>query len=148
MSTHLSDTLPGLRGTLSYRVRRGGEVVEEVQGENLVVTGAQPVIAALLGGAAGMALSHIGFGTDGTAPTAGDTTLAGAVKVALGAVTYPASGEVRFAWLLNDATANGMAIREFGLYSADGTLVARKVRSTAIDKTDQITLEGEWTLHF
>jgi hypothetical protein len=43
---------------------------------------------------------------------------------------YPAPGQARFNWLVAANEANGMAVMEFGLICADGTLFARYVRQT------------------
>jgi hypothetical protein len=44
--------------------------------------------------------------------------------------------------------ANGMAIREFGLLTANGTLFARRIRANPIYKESDISIEGEWIIIF
>lgn len=149
MSAELTDRLgEHPTGTFEMWVREGGAVIEHVHEPNLVVGGIREVIARLLGGTSAKAITHLGVGTNGTPPVVGDAVLANAVLVTISGVTYPQAGHVRFAWQVGTGVANGLQIREFGLLNPDGTLVARKVRSAAIDKTNQISIEGQWTLHF
>lgn len=143
-----SDRLALPRGELHVRVLREGRVIEEWRERNLVVTQAHTVVANLLGGMAQRAITQFGVGTDGTAPAAGNVGLTGAVLRPIAAVTYPAAGQVRFTWYIPTDAAIGMQIREFGLFTQSGLLVARKTRAGAIAKTADISLEGTWTLRF
>lgn len=149
MHSLLSDLLlRPLRGTLLIRVYRHGRLLRVERASNLVVDGAYTVIANLLGGTPNKAITQFGVGTSGTPPAAGNTQLTGAVLVPIVAVTYPQAGHVNFDWELSAGDANGLSIREFGLLTADGTLVSRKTRAAAIQKTDAVSLAGTWTLHF
>jgi hypothetical protein len=115
---------------------------------NLVLSAAKSAMAALIGGGgAGKTIDRIGFGTDGAGPFPGDTALTGAYTKAVGAVSYPAAGQVRFDWSLGTGEGNGMTIREFGLGCTDGTLFARKTRG-GIEKQSDISLTGSWTITF
>ena len=60
---------------------------------------------------------------------------------------YPATGQVRFNWSLSTAELNGVAITEFGLLCADGTLFSRKQRKP-IEKESDLSLTGSWTILF
>ena len=143
------DEVSPAKGELCYEIRRDGRLVESVSGCNLVVVGSKTCLSRLVGGAVtGKQITTIGFGTSGTAPVAGNTALAGAFTKAVDSVTYPASNQVRFAFSLTTAEANGMAIMEFGLLSGDGTLFARKVRSAAFNKDSDVSVAGTWTLTF
>ncbi|WP_029542864.1 hypothetical protein [Selenomonas sp. AB3002] len=44
--------------------------------------------------------------------------------------------------------ANGLAIREFGLFFGDGTLFSRRVRKSTIGKEDDIQITGYWEIYF
>lgn len=145
----LQDTV-SVQGILSYRVRRRGVVVEEVEGENLVVDVPRNQLARLVAGdgPAPAAINRIGFGTDGTAAAGGNAALAGPFLKLIAGKTYPAVGEVRFAWVLAPEDANGMSIREFGLIGTDGSLFSRKTRAGAIEKDADVDLEGTWTIKF
>jgi len=57
-------------------------------------------------------------------------------------------GQIQTNWILNTDENNGTAIMEFGLLSADGTLLCRKVRTKPINKEADISIEGSWTWIF
>ena len=137
------------RGILAFDVRRRGRVIERVRDENLIVTSGREADALLLGGdAVDKTLATIGFGEGATATDLDDTALTNAFTKAIDGITYPAAGQVRAAFQLTVLEGNGLAIIEFGLFLADGTLYARKVRSGAIEKADDVDITGTWTIIF
>ncbi|MCD9228932.1 hypothetical protein ACPPTR_10490 [Ralstonia pseudosolanacearum] len=136
-------------GLFLLRVYRRGELIEVFEEKNLIVVGSQQTHAKLLGGdVASQSVTRIGFGTNGTAPAFSNSSLTGAYTKAVDAVSYPAANQAQFALSLGTGEANGMAISEFGLITAGGTLYARKTRSTPLNKGDDITLAGTWTVSF
>lgn len=137
------------RGRLQYRVFRGETLIEEVAEDNLIVVGSQYAHAQLLGGAVtGNSVTQIGFGTNGTAAAFGNTTLTGAFTKLLDTVTYPAANQVSFGFSLGASEANGLAISEFGLFTAANGLYARRVRSAALNKASDISISGSWVITF
>lgn len=143
----LTDTLP-LSGEFELRIYRAGRLIDAIVEPNLIVNGAKDQLARLVGGAGtDRHITHIGFGIGTTAAAPTNTGLSGAYWKPVTAVSYPATGRVAFDWTLSTAEANGMAITEFGLRCADGTLFARKVRA-AIHKSDDLSLTGTWTIIF
>ena len=145
----LSDTA-ALRGRFLLDIRRArdGALIERFEDANLIVNGAKDQLARLVGGnGASRHVTQIGFGTGTAAAAPGNTALTGAYWKPVTSVSYPATGQVAFAWSLSTAEANGLAITEFGLRCADGTLFARKVRA-AIHKSDDLSLTGTWTIIF
>ncbi|MDO3620239.1 hypothetical protein Q3O98_03915 [Ralstonia pseudosolanacearum] len=131
------------------RVYRRGELVEVFEEKNLIVVGSQQAHAKLLGGdVAGQIVTTIGFDTNGTAPAFSNNALIGAYSNSVDTVSYPSSNQVQFAFSLGLGEANGMAISEFGLITAGGALYARKTRSTPLNKADDITMAGTWTVSF
>ncbi|MGA4191063.1 hypothetical protein ACI2UG_04355 [Ralstonia nicotianae] len=131
------------------RVYRRGELIELFEEKNLIVVGSQPTHAKLLGGdVTSQSVTRIGFGTNGTTPVFSNSSLTGAYTKAVDTVSYPATNQVQFAFSLGTAEANAMAISEFGLLTAGGTLYARKTRSTPLNKDDDITFSGTWTVFF
>lgn len=145
----IADLILPPRGVFELEVYRRGELIERWEDRNLIVNGAKTALASLLGGAvSGNSIATIGFGTSGTAPAVGNTALTSAYSKAVGAITYPAAGSVRFAFSLGSTEANGKAILEFGLFTGAGVLFARKTRSTAINKESDLTLAGGWTITF
>lgn len=136
-----------VRGEFRMRVYRAGQLVLSVCEPNLVVDAGLTLVAQRIGGSsATQFVNRIGFGTSGAAVGAGDTALVGGVTRAIGSVSYPSAGKVRFEWTLPEAEGNGVAIQEFGLL-AGNILVARKVRAR-LDKTNSISIDGNWTLVF
>ena len=89
-------------------------------------------------------ITQVGFGISGAAAAETDDALTGAyVKPLTGVGVSPDSPRaIRFRWRLEKHEANGLAIREIGLLTVDGVLVARKVRAP-IDKTPDLEL-GDW----
>lgn len=144
----LCDQLKRMGGILVIDVWKDGVLAERVEEENLIVNGAKNQLARLIGGdVANRHITHFGAGV-GTAPAAPDNaSLQGAVWKPVSSVSYPDTGRVQFNWNLTTADANGLALTEFGLRCADGTLFSRKQRA-AINKASDIALSGTWTILF
>lgn len=137
-----------LRGSLLVNVRRAGALVESWRDDNMIMLDARVALAQLIAGdGAGKIITKIGVGTSGAGPTPADTTLTSSFIKTLQGHTYPAAGRVQFNWKLETTEANGKVIREFGLIAADNTLFARKTRAP-IEKADDISLDGAWTIIF
>lgn len=137
-----------LRGVFVLRVWRDGQIVEEHTDPNMIMTAAKDALARLIGGdGAGKTVTKIGFGTNGNGPTPNDTALTSAFVKTVTGHEYPATGQVRFNWRLDTSEANGKGIREFGLITADDAIFARKTRAV-IEKADDISLDGSWTIIF
>lgn len=123
-------------------------VLDEYFDPNLVVNGGRQALAKMAGeNAADKQVSKIQFGTNGADPVVSDDEITDAFELDLTGTTYPTTTSVAFSFALGIEENNGTDIREFGLVCADGTLFARKVRA-AISKTDEIRLEGVWTINF
>lgn len=136
-----------VRGEFRVEIIKDGKVIETYFDPNVITVVGRTQLAHLLGAdVTGRSITKIGFGTGSSAASSSDTSLAiGAFVKATGAVTYPTSTSVKFAFLLGTGDANGMSITEFGLMCTDNTLFARKVRS-AIAKTSSISLSGTWEI--
>lgn len=125
-----------------------GAVLSDTTEKNLVVNGGRNSAARLLGGnGTNKQVTQIAVGTGSTLASLPDSDLTSKFIKAIAAVTYPQTGAVQFDFLIDYAEANGMSIREFGLFSADNTLFSRKVRDV-ITKTVDIRLEGTWTIQY
>ena len=130
------------------RVYQGGELIETFEDKNLIVSTARDAAAKLIAGnGEGKHIAKIAFGTNGNIPTPDDTEITSSFVKELSGVSFPAVGQAEFSWKLAASEANGKAICEFGLLCEDGTLWARKVRSEAIPKDQDISLEGEWLIN-
>jgi hypothetical protein len=148
----LKDTV-SLRGNFTMSVYKGEganrKLIETFEDRNLIVNLARVSMAHLIAGdVAQRSMLSIAFGTNGNTPTVDDTAITDPFVKELGGVTYPQVGQVRFAWNLTMAEANGKAIMEFGLLTADGNLFCRRTRTTPINKESDISLEGTWTIIF
>lgn len=144
---NIAETI-SLRGSFAINVRRSGELIESWRDDNMIMLDARDALARLIAGeGAGKVITRIGVGTNGSGPTPDDTALTGAFIKSIQGFEYPAGGRVQFNWRLETAEANGMVIREFGLITADATLFARKTRAP-IEKADDISIDGAWTIIF
>jgi hypothetical protein len=137
-----------MRGILTIEVRRNGVLLALITDENLIVNGAKNQLARLIGGdGTNRQITHFGVGI-GTSPAHPDNvTLQGGVWKPVSSVSYPDTGKTQFNWNLTTADANGLALTEFGLRCADGTLFSRKQRA-AVHKANDIALSGTWTILF
>jgi hypothetical protein len=142
------ETVP-FRGIFNAKVFSSGKLIDNILEENLIVNGARLQMARLVAGeVTGRNITEIAFGTSGTNPDKSDTVITNQfVKPVLG-FSYPESGNVQIGWNLLVTENNGMAIMEFGLLTADGTLFARKTRVSPIYKASDISIEGHWTIIF
>ena len=152
-----------MKGIFSLRVYRhvNGErrLIDEYEERNLIVNDARVQMAHLVAGEhisldsnddpiGGRHITQIGFGIDSTAAMVADTMLTDPFMKPLDGFEYPEMGQVQFNWGLGINEANGKEIKEFGLFCEDGKLFARRVRLKPINKEDDISLEGTWTIIF
>jgi hypothetical protein len=106
-------------------------------------------MANLIGGTvANNSITTIGYGTNGTAPAGGNTNLTTPFTKPVDSVTFPAAGQVQFNFSLLTTEDNGVAIAEFGLFTAAGTLFSRLVRASPLNKASDISLSGSWVITF
>lgn len=142
-----TDTI-SISGDFKLIIKKNGEIIEEYEEHNMIMDVAKDAMARLIGGdGGGKVITRIGFGADGNGPTPLDTDISNMFIKNLNSHTYPFSGHVQFNWSLSTFEANNLAIREFGLICSDDTLFARKTRQI-IQKEDDISLEGSWTIIF
>lgn len=135
-------------GLFLLKTYRRGVLVDVYEDKNLVVDNYKLIHSKLLGGSAG-AITQFGVGTSATAPAAGNTGLTGQfVKALDAAATFPTTSSVSFAFSLSSAEANGMAISEFGLFTAAGVLYARKTRTSPLNKDTDLSFTGTWVISF
>jgi hypothetical protein len=136
-------------GLFLLNVYRDGDLIEVFEEKNLIVDLSKQIHAKLLGGAvANQSVAQIGYGTSTTAPAAGNTGLTSPYLKALDSVTYPLTNQVSFNFSLGTTENNGVNIGEFGLFTAGGTLYARKTRTTALPKASDLSFAGSWIISF
>jgi hypothetical protein len=101
-------------------------------GPNLVVDGGRQMMAYLLGNkspTSDFVISTFKVGTGTTAPTVADTGLQNSVlSKAIEGVDYPSPFVLRVEMQLGPSEANGYLLTEFGLFSGNGTMIARKTQ--------------------
>ncbi|MGL5948146.1 MAG: hypothetical protein ACRCYV_03670 [Aeromonas sp.] len=135
-------------GRLDYTLYRKGHPPRRFFEQNMIMNSAKATLAKLIAGeGAGAAITRIGFGIDANGPTPDDKALTAAYIKTLDGHSFPAPGQVTFAFSLAESEANGKTIRELGLICADSALFSRKVRG-AIEKTADLSLTGTWTIIF
>lgn len=142
-----------LRGVFKMKVFKGEgenkELIETIEEDNLIVNLARETMAHLLtGDVTNRSMKFISFGTNGTPPTVTDTAITNAFTKQIGVAYALPIGQATFEWRLTTGEANGLAIMEFGLLTADGNLFCRRTRTTPINKQNDISLEGSWTIQF
>lgn len=144
----LIDIIIGIKGIFEMKIYKAGKLIEEYKDTNMIMNVAKEALAKLIGGdGSGKVITKIGFGTNGSGPTPNDTELTNAYIKNLSGHSYPQANHISFAWTLLTTEANGKQIREIGLICSDNTLFARKTRGV-IEKSDDISFEGSWTIIF
>lgn len=135
-----------LRGEVLVEVfDRDGSLKETRRSDNLILTAGRAMIADQLLASPSLGKpTHMGVGTSGTAPAAGDTTITGEDRNALTSKTRN-TNVVTFVgdWAAGEATGT---LQEAGLWDAasGGTLVGR-VTFGSIAKGASDTLKVTWT---
>lgn len=138
-----------IKGRLSYQlIGEDGNLKEEFEGPNLVVTSGLNFLASLLGGSAPTLMSHMAVGTSSTAPAPSQTALLGEIgRVALSS-TSPSGANVIYQATFPPGTGTG-TIAEAGLFNsgAGGTMLSRST-SISVIKAAGDTLNIIWTITF
>lgn len=128
-------------------------------GENLFVDGGRQLMAYCFGFRAPIedyTCSKFGIGTGSTAPNVADVALEAPITLAstssilgnIDGIDFLSPFVVRVSFTLGAADANGYLITERGLFSGNGTLLARHVTSAGINKTSDFTPTLTWRLRF
>jgi len=138
-----------IKGEVHYKVFENGKLVQEETLKNLVVDGGKDAIAKLIGNLnASKFVDQIGFGEGTSTPAGADSSLTNHFIKAVSSVTTPAINKVTFHWSLTTGEGNGMNITEFGLFTNDNFLFARRLALSTIVKNNTISIAGTWTLTF
>ena len=149
------------KGQMVIKIYRDGTLLSSETVDNLIVNGGKAALAHLLGNnGTGKHIATVGIGEGADPPAAEDTVLTGSVTVSIGETRiatgleaedgslFDAPNIVQFHFNFDKATGNGIAIREYGLFCADGTLFSRIVRAAAFVKTDIDAIRGFWQIQF
>jgi hypothetical protein len=99
----------------------------------------------LINPSSGKAIAKVGFGEGGNIPTPDDTSLTNPYIKRLNSSRVVDNSSVEFSYSLGYNEANGKTIREIGLFTEDGTLVAREVKDV-IEKDADTSYDGTITI--
>lgn len=144
----LTDTVNSCKGRLHLEIYKAGRLVETDDGDNLVIDMGRSILAGLIGGKdTGKYITHIGVGSNAVNPDYGDTGLSQQYLIQVDSATYDGKN-VRFDFVIGNGDANGLAIREYGLFFNDGRLFSRRVRQSTIGKESDIEIKGYWEIRF
>lgn len=136
-----------VRGSLIYTVYKNGKAIEHVEDHNLVVNGGRTRLAELISGKSNAFVTQIGFGEGVDNPDPEDTALENQYLIDITDAEVQGQSAI-FHWYLDENSANGMDIREFGLFARDGVMVTHQQRGKVIGKWSDITIEGKYILTF
>ena len=141
----MKDQAHEMHGTVHLEIYKKGKLVNEETEHNLIVKVGRTQLAKLLGGGYTGHITQVGVGTGASAAADTDTTLTNAVLVPIKSASY-SEAKVRFNFEIGTSQANGVQIREFGLFFADKTMFAHRVRKSVIGKEDDIKITGSWDI--
>ncbi len=140
------EQLNSMRGSVELKIYRNG-VLEEIEREhNLIVTAGRSKLAKLLGGGYAGGINRVGVGTGSTPAADTDTGLTSPVYIPVKSVEY-STAKVRFNFVIGTSDANGVNIRELGLFFADNTMFSRRVRKSVIGKEADLQITGYWEIY-
>lgn len=138
-----------LKGRLNVVVTSpDGEIKEEQEIDNLVVTTGKNFVASRMAGTSAAVMSHMAIGTGSTAAAAGDTGLGSeAARVALTSTTVNNNDVVYAATFSPGTPSSTTAVTEAGLFNAgsSGTMLCRTVFNV-VNKQSTDTLSISWTV--
>lgn len=141
------DALGALRGVVHLEIYKNGKLISEETDHNLIVTTGREKLARLLGGNYNGRITNVGVGSGSAAAIDTDTGLTDMVLVPVQSTSY-AGTKARFDFIIGNGDANGLNIRELGLFFADGTMFSRRVRKSVIGKESDISITGYWEIYF
>ena len=142
----VEERMEGMRGNVHLCIKRNGEVIHEEDDHNLIVTAGRAKLARLMGGGYAGHIARVGVGEGGSAVSESDTRLTNGVLVGIESVSYEGTS-VRFNFCIGTGQANGLSIREFGLFFADGTMFSHRIRQSVIGKESDIEITGYWEIY-
>lgn len=138
-----------LKGRLNVVVTSpDGEIKEEQEIDNLVVTTGKNFVASRMAGTSAAVMSHMAIGTGSTAAAAGDTGLGSeAARVALTSTTVNNNDVVYAATFSPGTPSSATAVTEAGLFNASssGTMLCRTVFNV-VNKQSADSLTISWTV--
>lgn len=131
------------------RDAKTGEIIKVIRTHNLLVTQGKAIVANQIGAATRGNITQVAVGDDDTEEALTDTALGN--QTFIGQVTQyvdGGGGEVIVRLFIGAASNNGNTIKEGGVLTEDGELVARWTYDPPdqVAKTEDITTQINWTL--
>jgi hypothetical protein len=112
----------------------------------ITISGLQLVTYLLSGEPGNNKVTKVGVG-DGTDPThKSDVGLSNAYIKDIDYYTFDAENIINYKISMDTGDGNGLNISEFGLFSGDEQLFARRIQTPVIPKDSDIIIEGNWTV--
>lgn len=152
------DKAESVRGDFALGIYRHGKLVQEYSDHNLVVFSGRHRLAEMAAGKSTSHISYIGVGSGNEKEKDEDTSLVEQQLFPVTAATVT-DQDARFDFVIGEDQANGLSIREFGLFCTDKTMFSHRVRIhvdpdtheekvLTIDKESDIEIRGYWIIHF
>jgi hypothetical protein len=136
-----------IKGRLKLDIFKNNVKIGGFEDSNLVTLSGKQLIAFLMTGEPGEnVITKVGIGDGTSYPVTTDVGLSNIFIKAVAGHTLLEQSVVQWHFTIDDEEANGMNISEFGLFSQDERLFARKIRVPSIPKDDSIRLAGYWTI--
>lgn len=145
----MQDTIT-VRGDVKITIT-GPEGVQTIEQKNLVVNNGKTILTKLLGhdvAYTGEYISHIAFGTSGTAPTVTNSVLGAEVLSKPATVTYPAYNSVMFSATMLDTEGGSNTFQELGLKSEATGILFSRLAIPSITKSSLYKIQVDWTISF
>jgi len=121
--------------------------IDSFDDDNKITLSGKQVMAFLMAGEPGShKISKFGVGTGTSFPDDYDTGLTNAVITDLVGYRFLEDTVVQWDFAVPASEAVGLDLAEFGLYSEDEQLFARKIRTPAFTKDASMSLSGQWTV--
>ena len=138
------------RGMVHLRlIAPDGELIDEFRGNNLVVNAGRESLTKLLTTTdPDKRITRAEWGEGAATPLPTDTALTNPYQNGIISSSYPSNIQVQYSLALGTSEGNGKALTELGLVSDDGTLFARFVWGSTINKSAGFALEADWIIQF
>jgi hypothetical protein len=121
--------------------------IGSVDDVNKITLSGKQVMAFLMAGEPGNhKISKFGVGTGTSFPDDYDTGLTNAYIRDLVGYRFLEPTVIQWDFAIDPHEANGLTLGEFGLYSEDEQLFARKIRTPGIVKDSSVSFAGQWTV--
>lgn len=137
-----------VRGNLTIAAKdKDGKIICGFSMHNVITNNGIKKLLQFITTGASSAIAKISFGTSNTTPAETDLAITNAYTIDVSSASYDEEKkECKFTFVLEMNEDNGVTIREAGLVCADGTLFARRVFPLEIEKSENVTVEGYWTI--